>query len=262
MTSFQSLLSKLRPAAARAPLPRVAWSRAPALVYAVGDIHGCLDQLLALEALVADDARSRGGDSFLVLLGDYVDRGPRSAQVIDHLLAAPPPGFARICLRGNHEDMMLRAVAGGIGIADWLSFGGEETMQSYGVAASHAAGLSGKPRRAQQQALQAYVPAEHLAFLDSLPVALEMPGYAFVHAGVRPGRELAQQRDSDLMWIRDEFVTSTADLDAVIVHGHTPTARPLLLPNRIALDTGCYQTGRLTACRLAPGEPPHFLEAS
>jgi serine/threonine protein phosphatase 1 len=260
MTVLTSLLSRLRPGAARVPLARVIWSHAPERVYAIGDVHGCLDQLRALEALIVEDARNSDGEKYLVLLGDYVDRGPKSAQVIDHLLAAPPAGFKRICLRGNHEDMMLRAATEGIGIPGWLSFGGEETMVSYGVPAHHA-GLRSRHRRVQQQLLRAYLPREHVAFLETLPVALEMPGYAFVHAGVRPGLTLAQQRDEDLMWIRDPFVTSTEDFGAVVVHGHTPVAHPVHQQNRIAVHTGCYQTGRLSACCLSPRDRPRFLEA-
>ena len=146
MTVLKSLLSKLRTEAASAPLPRVAWAHAPALVYAIGDIHGCLDQLLALEALIAEDARGIEGEKYLVCLGDYVDRGPKSAQVIEHMLAPPPAGFGRICLRGNHEDMLLGAATGGVGIADWLYFGGEETMQSYGMPEQQAATLRGERR--------------------------------------------------------------------------------------------------------------------
>lgn len=260
MKALTSLLERLRPAA-RATRPRLSWSRAPSVVYAIGDVHGCLDQLRALEALIAEDARQVEGDKYLVLLGDYVDRGPKSAQVIDHLLAPPPPGFGRVCLRGNHEEMMLGAVAAGEGIGSWLSFGGEETMQSYGVPGDVAAALGTWPRNLQRQLLATYVPGEHVAFLSALPVALEMPGYAFVHAGVRPGYALSQQRDDDLMWIGGAFVESPESFGAIVVHGHTATAQPVLLPNRIGIDTGCYQTGRLTAIRLSPRDLPRFIEA-
>jgi len=255
----RSLLSRFFPAPASAALPRLSWSRAPSVVYAIGDVHGCLDQLLALEALIAADAAGVEGDRYVIQLGDYTDRGPKSAQVIDHLMAPAPPGFERVCLRGNHDDMLLRAVTEGANISDWLAFGGEETMQSYGILPMQADWLRKGRRQTQMQVLEAYVPTEHLAFLKALPVALDMPGYIFVHAGVRPGLALAQQRDGDLMWIRDEFLESDRDHGAVVVHGHTPVRQPLLQPNQIAVDTACYQTGQLTAVRIAPGEVPRFI---
>lgn len=237
-------------------LVRLTAAKQPDVLYAIGDIHGCLDQLLALEAQIVADAARVDGERWLIYLGDYVDRGPKSAQVLDHILAPPPEGFRRVCLRGNHEAMMLAAIRNPAALDDWLAFGGEETMSSYGVSESQLAGARGRSR---MQILQAHIPDEHIELLDGLPVAFSLPGYTFVHAGLRPGVPLAEQRDGDLMWIRDEFIHTAHDYGAVIVHGHTPVREPQTLPHRIAVDTGCYQSGHLTALRLTADGSVSFL---
>lgn len=231
--------------------PRLSAAERPPLIYAVGDVHGCLDALKALEAKISADAAGEPGEKWLVMLGDYVDRGPQSAQVLDHLTAPPPAGFVRICLRGNHEAAMLAALEDGARIERWLAFGGEATLASYGLNATQISTLAGAGKaRSKLQLLQAYVPDEHVAFLTGLPVMLSVPGYVFVHAGLRPGVPLERQRDSDLLWIRDEFLVADHDFGVVVVHGHTPAVEPFLSPRRIGIDTGCFASGRLTGLRV------------
>ena len=214
-------------------------------------MHGCLAPLRALEARIIADAAGEPGEKWIVMLGDYVDRGPHSAQVLDHLMAAPPPGFRRICLRGNHEEAMLGALETGEGLDSWLAFGSEATLASYGMSATQIAMLAGRGRTANKlQALQAHVADEHIDFLRRLPVLLAVPGYIFVHAGLRPGVALDQQRDRDLLWIRGEFLDADHDFGAVVIHGHTPQDEPFLGAHRIAIDTGCFASGRLTAVRV------------
>ncbi|MDX6767095.1 MAG: metallophosphoesterase family protein [Candidatus Methylacidiphilales bacterium] len=230
--------------------PRLHAAQRPPLLYAIGDVHGCLTELKALEARIVADAASEPGEKWLVMLGDYVDRGPHSAQVIDHLLAPPPKGFKRICLRGNHEAAMLGALDGA-GLETWLGWGVESTLASYGLGAAQIALLSGPGRlSAKQQTLAAYIPDEHATFLRELPTMLTVPGYIFVHAGLRPGVPLAAQRDNDLLWIRGDFLDTDHDFGAVIVHGHTPADEPFLSAYRIGLDTGCFASGRLTGLRV------------
>lgn len=224
----------------------------PALIYAVGDVHGCLGPLLDLEARVVADAAGATGEKWIVMLGDYVDRGPQSAQVIDHLIGPPPPGFKRICLRGNHDDAMLAALELDDGLEAWLAWGVQTTLASYGLNAEEIAVLEGPgPSRGKRELLRARVPPSHIEFLRSLPVLVAVPGYVFVHAGLRPGIALAKQRDHDLLWIRGEFLDADYDFGAVVVHGHTPDDEPFLSPRRVGIDTACFASGRLTAVRVS-----------
>jgi serine/threonine protein phosphatase 1 len=232
---------------------RLAFDRDPAAIYAIGDVHGCLDLLLRLEAAIVADAETIPGDVWLLLLGDVIDRGPNPAGVIEHLLAPPPARFSRYCLMGNHEDMMLDFLARPSPAAPWLDNGGYETLRSYGVpdTALYARNLG-------DLALDA-IPSEHAEFIAELPVAIETPGFLFVHAGVRPGTPIASQSRQDLLWYRDNYASDFGGFPKPIVHGHTPRRDPLVLPRRIALDTGACFTGRLTAARLVPGRPPVLI---
>ncbi|MFB2553411.1 metallophosphoesterase [Ensifer soli] len=226
---------------------------APEHVYAIGDVHGHLALLLALEARIAADRRGRAGEALIVMLGDYVDRGPASAAVIDHLLAPPPPGFQRICLAGNHEQTMLDFLESPSFDHAWLEFGGIETLASYDVALSR-----GADGRACLPA--GMLPAAHLAFLEDLPSLLSFPGLCFVHAGVEAGVPLARQRDAVLLWTRPRRGDPPPDPGLLVVHGHTPVRGVDLQPSRINVDTGAFMTGILSCVRLSRGELPEVLQ--
>lgn len=235
--------------------PGAGWLEAaerPPLIYAIGDVHGCLEELRQLEALIAVDAAPVAGEKWLVTLGDHIDRGPASAGVLDHLLGAPPHGFRRIALKGNHEAMLLDALADPAAMRQWLANGGDATLASYGL--GHAAIESlrqGRGRASRRrQLLEAHLPDEHLAFLRQLPLGLSVPGFVFVHAGLRPGVPLADQVEADLLWIRREFLEATHGFSEVVVHGHTPVPEPFISATRIDIDTGCFMSGRLTALRI------------
>ena len=207
-------------------------------VYAIGDVHGCDDQLMALHARIAADCAERPvSEAGVVHLGDYGERGPDSAGVVRRIAGPPPAGIARVInLCGNHEVMMLDALDGA---ADqtaeaWLFNGGEATLASFGV---------GRVPRAEWAAA---VGAETRAQLDHLRLRHLEGGYLFVHAGVRPGVAVAEQLAQDMLWIREPFLSSTADHGVVVVHGHTPNAQPVVRRNRICLDTGAAFGGRLT----------------
>jgi len=232
-------------------------------VYAVGDIHGCLDLLLSLEAqILRDAAAAPESRKTIVYLGDYVDRGPDCAGVIGHLIR-PLEGFERVFLRGNHEDFILQFIAGeddgGRRGALWMMNGGDATLRSYGIDASPYAA---DPLTLQdlRDRLAAAVPDAHRAFLQATVFSHRIGGYFFAHAGVRPGTPLDAQDPEDLMWIREPFLWCDDPLDAVVVHGHTPTARPETRPNRINVDTGAVYNGRLTAVVLS-GTQTSFLSA-
>ena len=206
-------------------------------VYAVGDVHGCAERLVALHAAIAADlARRPVAVPLLVHIGDYVDRGPDSAGVLACLLDGPdlPDGVAVVNLMGNHERTMLDALAGDRPAGtDWLFQGGRPTLESYGIDPDG-------PR----ETWAAGVPAAHRAFLQGLALHHAVGGYLFVHAGIRPGVGLAAQVAEDLLRIRQPFLYTEQDLGAVVVHGHTPVKAPVVRPNRIAIDTGAVFGGQ------------------
>ncbi|WP_135468425.1 metallophosphoesterase family protein [Crenalkalicoccus roseus] len=221
-------------------------------VYAVGDVHGCAGRLAALHARIAAHARARPARRVaLVYLGDYVDRGPDSAGVLDLLLRpAPVPGAEVVTLVGNHETMMLdacdpRAHPGAMPF--WLDNGGQETLASYGVD-------PGDPRLAEA------LPAAHLALLRRCPLRWAAGDYLFVHAGIRPGVPLDRQDPFDLLWIREPFLSWEGELPMVVVHGHTPSPSPAVRPHRIGIDTGACYGGDLT-CLVLEEQRLGFLVA-
>ena len=236
-------------------------AEAPAALYAIGDVHGCLDELLALESQILTDSAALPGEKVIVMLGDYVDRGPNAAGVIDHLMARPPAGLRRICLLGNHELMAQDFMAKPNPRSNWLQNGGFDTLQSYGIMPD----VLRSARSAQwSMMIKAHVPEEHIDFMRGLAWSLSIPGWLFVHAGLRPGLSLQEQHPDDLFWIRDEFYSTVdqlaaQDVERRVVHGHTPAPEPVITPARICVDTGAFATGRLTAVRIVPDEQPRML---
>jgi len=222
-------------------------------VYAIGDVHGCIAQLEDLHAQIAADLAARPvAEARLIHLGDYIDRGADSAAVIFRLAGGPPvAGLPTINLTGNHEQMMLTALAtlDPDDIALWLANGGGETLGSWGIA----------PERPAAE-WSASIAPEHLKFLRDLDVMHRAGGYLFVHAGIRPGVPLEQQSPHDLLWIRQVFLACEDDLGMVVVHGHTPAAAPLIRRNRIGIDTGAYFGGALT-CAVLEEDRVGFLQA-
>lgn len=216
-------------------------------LYAIGDIHGellLLDRLLSL--ISGDAARHPGRHIVLVFLGDYIDRGPHSRGVLDRLTTGPLPGAEVRFLAGNHEAAMLDFIADPVANARWLDFGGAEAMASYGVRASVGVRDRGRLKDLRDQFTDR-LPDTHRRFLDALEDYAVYGDYAFVHAGVKPGRALERQRRDDLLWLREPFLSSPARHGKVIVHGHTIVEAPEIRPNRIAVDTGAYATGVLSA---------------
>ncbi|GAB5467387.1 MAG: metallophosphoesterase family protein [Rhodospirillales bacterium] len=236
--------------------------------YVVGDLHGCLDRFVDLLSQIRDDLADWTGSSLLIFLGDYVDRGDDSAGLLDLLRRGAagldlPPACQVRCLKGNHEDLFLRALRGEDSDALWLANGGDATCRSYGVCVE-ALGRHGPLQPGLSKALRRAVPASHRAFLEGLETRHQVGDYFFCHAGVRPGVPLAEQEEEDLLWIRGSFLRSAADHGAIVVHGHSPVAEPDLLPNRIGIDTGAVYGGRLTALvldGLGRGAERRFLQA-
>lgn len=224
-------------------------------VYAIGDVHGCSDRLRALHLEIAGDLAARPvADAQVVHLGDYVDRGPDSAGVIEMLLQPFPqagdgPSPLVVNLMGNHEDMMLTALGDPIVAPHWLANGGDAALESWGV-----------PLKARACEWAAAVPARHLAWLRGLRLMHAAGGYVFVHAGLRPHTPLASQSRLDMLWIREPFLSFGGELSAVVVHGHTPDRNPVVRANRIGIDTGACMGGKLT-CAVLEGDRLGFLQS-
>jgi serine/threonine protein phosphatase 1 len=223
----------------------------PDRLYVIGDIHGRADLLDRMILNIRHDLEvNPAGNCLTVTLGDYVDRGPDSRTVVERLIINPfPTKF--IALKGNHEAL-LETFLSDASVADqWRRIGGLETLHSYGVNVGKL--MRGKDYEAGAITFRALLPQTHLEFFASLKTSLTVGRYFLCHAGVRPGIPLTQQREDDLLWIRDEFLHSEADFGKIVVHGHTPTEEPEIFANRINIDTGAFMTGRLTCAVLEAG---------
>ena len=221
--------------------------------YVVGDIHGRLDLLDELLARIHSDMDQRGScKTLLVFVGDLIDRGPSSAQVVERLRTYRREGVRPIFLLGNHEEVLLRILGGDVSlIPSWLQFGGAQCLQSYGV---DPWALSGKTDAEAIATIRGAVPAEHVEFLGGFVDTCRFGDYLFVHAGVRPGVPLHEQAQSDLRWIREPFLLDDPDPGFVVVHGHTISPQVEERPNRIGIDTGAFATGVLSALAIEGSE--------
>ncbi len=226
-------------------------------IYAIGDIHGCAEELDMLLDMIAEDAGDPS-NAELVFLGDYVDRGPDSKGVLDRLIMLQKKRAESVFLKGNHEAIMLDFLSDPEDMYHWLDWGGEETLQSYGISQ-----ILGRPPEELAAELKTKMPAAHKSFLNSLSLTHAQGDYLFVHAGVRPGVDLADQQEEDLLWIRKRFHNASPKErpDFVVVHGHQPMKRPLDAGWRIAVDTGACWSGQLTAVVLE-GKDRRFLSTS
>jgi serine/threonine protein phosphatase 1 len=224
-------------------------------LYAIGDVHG-MDALLAeAHRAIARDLESRpAGDHRIVHVGDYVDRGPDSAVVIERLARLSADDARVVCLRGNHDALLLAMLADSAGNGTmFLENGGDATLRSYGVFRRPGEALAGL-----SASLAAALPAHHRAFLEKLRFSVQFGDYFFCHAGVRPGIPLSSQDPDELIWLREGFLDDDSDLGAVVIHGHTPVPTPTIRPNRIDIDTGAVFGGRLTVIALE-GSSYRFL---
>jgi len=228
-------------------------------LYAIGDIHGCDDELAEVHAQVATDLATRPvADHRIIHIGDYVDRGPDSAAVIERLVRLKREDKRTIFLRGNHDERLMAFLADPTVGEMYLSpnIGGSETLASYGVAAGTDP-LAGS-YAALSTALARAMPPAHRRFLSDLELTIRSGDYLFVHAGIRPGVPLDAQDPEDLIWIREEFLDDRRDHGVVVVHGHTIVTSPEVLPNRINIDTGAVFGGPLT-CLVLEGRDYRFL---
>jgi serine/threonine protein phosphatase 1 len=217
-------------------------------IYAVGDVHGCIDLLDGLLARIdAHLAAHPAVASFEIYLGDYIDRGLASKQVIDRLIARAQVRDT-ICLRGNHETFATGFLKRPVLLNEWRQYGGLQTLLSYGLVPSRNLNSTEQTRLAA--AFDHALPDNHRRFLEDLKFSFVCGDFFFVHAGIRPGIPLAKQRARDLLWIREDFLQCEDTFSKIIVHGHTPVQEPDIRHNRINIDTGAYATGRLTCLML------------
>ena len=223
------------------------------LVYAVGDIHGRMDLLLKLLGLIEKDIAGRSfSRASIVFLGDYIDRGFHSKEVIDRLIdmkaSARNPGTNVVCLAGNHEDMMLGFLDDPAEGQRWMGVGGLATLASYGVYMEEESDFDALLEASR--ALEAVLPQTHLDFLKGLGDHWRLGDVLFVHAGLRPGVAFEAQTRRDKLSIRREFTGSDHDFGVKIVHGHTGVRSAIVTAQRVAVDTGAFATGILTAAVL------------
>ena len=225
-------------------------------IYAIGDIHGRADLLSDLFAQIDADRGNLPNDKAVhVFLGDYVDRGPDSREVIDMLIQRGrqyPSAF----LRGNHESFLLNFLKDPAVFVEWRQFGGLPTIMSYGATPSLSPDQ--QERVALSTSLNRLVPELHRRFIDNKKLSFTSGDFYFVHAGVRPGIPLDRQREEDLLWIREDFLIHEGRFDKIIVHGHTPVKEPDIRLNRINIDTGAYASGKLT-CLVLERQQKRFL---
>jgi len=215
-------------------------------IYAIGDIHGRLDLLDDLLIRIGADDRARGGaTTTLFFLGDLVDRGPDSAGVVERVRKLAASEVNVRVLMGNHEEVFLAAVQGDLpALRFCCRIGGRDTLISYGIAEDEYERLD---YAELAERLSDVVPPEHIAFMTGFEDVIVAGGYAFVHAGLRPGVPIAEQRQKDMRWIRETFLDHDEPFEAFVVHGHTILEDVDERSNRIGIDTGAYITGRLTA---------------
>ena len=230
-------------------------------MYAIGDIHGRDDLLSRLHSVIEEDLAetAQTHEATVIYLGDYVDRGGDSKAVIDRLLDRPLEGVQSVFLKGNHEDAMLRFLAGDKGAERWLTIGGGATARSYGVTLQPAESDSTDLSLVRKHLGEA-VPERHKTFLRELKLLHEVGDYLFVHAGIKPGLPLEEQSPQDLLWIRSKFLKSRRNHGRIVVHGHSAAGKTVVRRNRICVDTAAYATDRLSSVVLE-GASRRFISA-
>ena len=200
-------------------------------IFAIGDIHGCYDRLKTLmDKIPIDLSRDT-----LVFIGDYIDRGPYSVEVVDYLMQLRKRVPDIVFLKGNHEDMLDKFI-NGVDRFTYLLNGGQQTLDSYLT----------KPVQSDFYP----IPSDHMEFFKSLRLYYETDEFIFVHAGLRPRVPLESQKTEDLLWIRDKFISSKYDFGKRVIFGHTPLKKPLVEPNKIGIDTGAVYGNALTCVQL------------
>lgn len=203
-------------------------------IFAIGDIHGCLEKVRALITNIGADPQN----DTLIFIGDYIDRGNSSREVVDYIIRLKVQYKKVVCLLGNHEYMLIRYLEG-VDEDMYLENGGIATLHSYGISRSD-----------EPEKRKAKIPREHRKLFESLLPYYETEDYIFVHAGLKPGLRLCEQTKNDLLWVRHEFIYTEDDFGKMVIFGHTPLSHPLIMPTKIGIDTGAVFGGKLTCVEL------------
>lgn len=219
-------------------------------VYVIGDVHGCLQLLLDAERRILEDLQSEELLPMVVMLGDYVDRGPDSALVLDHLTRPSPPDFERFLICGNHDAAFSAFIEDPESNLGWIEYGGRQTLLSYGLQPDKFIDRGRQGVRELADIMSTAIPEAHKALLLDLPVFLRIGSLLLVHAGIRPGVPLEDQSDDDFLWIREPFLSRGPEIPLFVIHGHTPAKDVQVGPRRIGIDTAAVSTGHLTVLKI------------
>ena len=219
-------------------------------IYAIGDIHGCLKQLISLQEKIFSHSSFKKDNDLLLYLGDYIDRGPNSKGVINQVIKLQKENIKSIFLMGNHEQFMIDFLFNKINnLSNWLMNGADQTFKSYDIEIANFIndGFEGTKIDKLRNVFLNQLTEEHIHFLKNLKLSYTLGKYLFVHAGVNPEKSILEQNKEDFLWSRsDKFFDKNFKFDKIIVHGHTPEKEVVNFPYRINIDTGCFYSGKLS----------------
>jgi len=233
-------------------------------IYAIGDIHGCLNELTSLHKKILANDRFNVKEDLLIYLGDYIDRGLKSKEVIDQIIKLKNNKIKIIHLMGNHDEFMVDFLFNKINnIKNWLNFGADQTFKSYDIEIVEFIkdGFEDDIIGGLRNILLEKMDNNHIDFFNNLEITFSTEKYLFVHAGINPEKNLAEQNKKDYLWSRSsDFFHKDFKAEKIIVHGHTPEKDIIDLPGRINVDTGCFFSGKLSCVCLSDiNESRHFL---
>ena len=224
-------------------------------IFAIGDIHGCLNQLVSIHEQILNYKNYKKEEDLLIYIGDYIDRGPKSKQVIDQILQLKNKEIKAVFLMGNHEEMMINFLFNKINnIKNWLNFGVDQTFRSYDIEIVEFIkdGFEDDIINKLRETLLDKMGKDHINFFNNLETNFSTEKYLFVHAGVDPIKNFSEQTKKDYLWSRSSnFFHKDFKAEKIVVHGHTPEANIINDPYRINIDTGCYFSGKLSSVRLS-----------
>ena len=220
------------------------------ILFAIGDIHGCKKELDVIHDKIKKYCSKKNKKPIITYLGDYIDRGPKSKDVIQTIIEFTLPNVEKICLLGNHEQMLLDVLNyKENSLYQWIANSGVETLESYGGSLSEFVDFNMELSFEKKiySKIHEFIPNEHKKFYDSLKLFYVWKNYIFVHAGINPLLDIKKQEKETLIWTRDKkFFDASMKYPKRIVHGHTPVSDVEFNPYRINIDTGCFNTGKLT----------------
>ena len=219
-------------------------------LFAIGDIHGCLKQLISLQKKILNTKEFQKGNDLLIYIGDYIDRGPNTKDVINLILKLQKEKVNSIFLMGNHEQVMIDFLFNKINnLKYWLNLGADQTFKSYKIEVAEFIkdGFGDDTIDRLRSVLLNELSDEHIHFLKNLRLFYSVGNYLFVHAGINPEKTLKDQDKMDLLWSRsDKFFDKNFKFEKIIVHGHTPEEKVINFPYRINVDIGCFFSGKLS----------------